>query len=72
MLPSLHATVLMPHVLPANALWAAIDTSNQTLAAQLRRLSALHRQHGEMYASAVTYMAGLPSSEVSALFSTVA
>ncbi|KAG9314735.1 phosphomevalonate kinase [Chiua virens] len=47
----------------ADALWAAIDTSNQTLAAHLRHLSDLSEQQAGLYASAVTRMSGAPSSE---------
>jgi len=47
----------------ANVLWAAIDASNQALAAHLRRLSELYEQDRELYESAVKRMSGVPSSE---------
>ncbi|KAG6378187.1 phosphomevalonate kinase [Boletus reticuloceps] len=54
----------------ADALWAAIDTSNQTLATQLRHLFDLHERQSDLYVSAVKRMSLAPSSEVrgSALF----
>jgi len=47
----------------ANALWAAIDASNQTLATQLRHLFDLHERQSDLYASAVKRMSSAPSSE---------
>ncbi|KAF8441510.1 ribosomal protein S5 domain 2-type protein [Boletus edulis BED1] len=47
----------------ADALWAAIDTSNQTLATQLRHLFDLHERQSDLYASAVNRMSSAPLSE---------
>ncbi|KAI9572183.1 phosphomevalonate kinase [Boletus coccyginus] len=47
----------------ADALWAAIDASNQALSTHLRHLSDLYKRHSELYASAVKCMSSAPSSE---------